>query len=151
MTSPRELFKEFIQISYNPDFTWHSDLRDLSIGSGAIARVGNSGIKVHYLTSGSRITIPKEYILLFEQLNVSYGDRILYINRLNKKDTISKFIYKFLRLLLYLNASRGKDFIDTLLEICEIGSQEFRDWVWSNFKINLRPLEFNSLEKDLKL
>ena len=82
---------------------------------------------------------------------------ILIENLVNLEDlsNIEQVILLFSKLSYFLdrNLSRinGEDFLEVLGEIGTTGTRVFRDWCNNEFKIELDPLEYISLDKNFEI
>lgn len=146
------VFSEFMELSYTPGcgVPWKG-ISDMKIKEGIIARKTENGVKVLYLTNGNSLFVPKEWIDLFSQLNAHSGEKILYVNSLPENDKIGTLIYLFLRLVMFIDAEKGEKILSILSDICELGTQEFRNKLEEEYEVSLRPLEFRSLDTNLKI
>ena len=157
MTTLKDIFYEYINLSYCPG-TRFNKLKDLKISEYIIARLFSNGCRIIYLFNGSSIFIPWRWLDLFSSFNTHSGDKISYIeNLVNLEDlsNIEQVILLFSKLSYFLdrNLSRinGEDFLEVLGEIGTTGTRVFRDWCNNEFKIELDPLEYISLDKNFEI
>lgn len=151
MKKIEQVFYEFMNLAYNKRAEMRIEQGDILLKGGIIARCSDSGIKVHYLTNGNSIHIPKEWLNIFDQFNTHSGERVLYINSLENLNDVSYIIYKFLRLIIYFETKNGEKFLNTLGDICTTKTKGFRDWFEEKFETTLRPIEFSSLDKTVSI
>lgn len=133
-------------------------LKDIKISDYIIARLFPNGCKIIYLFNGSSLFIPWSWLDLFTTFNMHSGDKIYHLSKLNdleNLDNIDKILLLFSKLSYSIdsNLSRinGDEFLEILGEIGTTGTHVFRDWCKDEFKINLDPLEYVSLDKNLEI
>ena len=93
-----DIFSEFA----NEDkMNWFGDkplksLYDKSISSSMILRYYDNKFTIYYLTSGTKIIIPREYISLFYRFYSRFGNKIeAYKKEIQIEDKLDEFIYSF--------------------------------------------------------
>lgn len=157
MTTLKDLFCEYVNLSYCPG-TRFNRLKDIKISEYIIARLFSNGCRIIYLFNGSSIFIPWKWLDLFSSLNTHSGDKISYIERtvnLEDLNKIERIILLFSKLSYLLDRSLskidGEDFLEVLSEIGTTGTCVFRDWCNNEFKIELDPLEYISLDKNFEI
>lgn len=142
----KKLVQEFMAIGYSREKRM-SGLEDIIISEYTIGRLTESGLLVIWLVSGNKLKIPWEYIDIFSSLNTVSGEQILY--RGLSEDPAEKIIYWFVLLINQLNWGKGKKFLDTLSNICELGTKDLREWFEKEFGEKLRPLEMVTIDSTL--
>ena len=150
MTTNRQidLFSEFMSLGYSPGENIYKDrIKDIFLDTLIIARLDSTGCHVIYLSSGSHIDIPWKWIDLFSSYNTLYGGRGLSIE--NNDEKIDKLIFLFLKLLSYLDTKNGLGFLNTLYQICELKTEELREYILSEFGEKLSPITVDSSDSHL--
>lgn len=141
-----DIFSEFA----NEDkMNWFGDkplksLYDKSISSSMILRYYDNKFTIYYLTSGTKIIIPREYISLFYRFYSRFGNKIeAYKKEIQIEDKLDEFIYSFSSLSksIILTGSVDK-FNQSLENIIHLGTEVFRSWVQDEFEIDLLPVDF---------
>ncbi len=141
-----DLFSEFV----NEDkMNWSSDkplksLYDKSISSSMILRYYDNKFTIYYLTSGTKVIIPREYISLFYRFYSKFGNKIeAYKKEIQIEDKLDEFIYSFslLSRSIMLTGSVDK-FNQSLENIIHLGTEVFRSWIQDEFEIDLLPVDF---------
>ena len=141
-----DIFSEFV----NEDkMNWFSDkplksLYDKSISSSMILRYYDNKFTIYYLTSGTKVIIPREYISLFYRFYSRFGNKIeAYKKEIQIEDKLDEFIYSFSSLSrsIILTGSVDK-FNQSLENIIHLGTEVFRSWVQDEFEIDLLPVDF---------
>lgn len=141
-----DIFSEFA----NEDkMNWFGDkplksLYDKSISSSMILRYYDNKFTIYYLTSGTKIIIPREYISLFYRFYSRFGNKIeAYKKEIQIEDKLDEFIYSFSSLSksIILTGSVDK-FNQSLENIIHLGTEAFRSWIQDEFEIDLLPVDF---------
>lgn len=140
----KQIFKEFIALGYDGPGTRIPGLTDVQLAYYVIARITSTGCTVINLLSGTTIHLPIGWIDLFESLNTWGGNRIL---KALPEDKIDKTILNFQTLNVRMARRQGEYFMNTLSEICTTGTLDFREWLKSECKLRIKPIEFSSLDK----
>ena len=147
----KSLFEEFLSLS------WHGygvrskgdTVDDIILGDYIIARVSSSGILIIWLVNGNKVKIPWEWLDIFTSFNAIHGERVLWLNKSEVNDKIDEIIYKFTLLVNQFNWGKGKEFLETLADICSIGTSEFREWFNTESGEKLRPIELSMVENTI--
>lgn len=152
-TEFRELFKEFMELSYYPGKR-EKGLRDIDVMDYVIARVTEEGCRIIYIYSGASVLIPWGWIDLFSALNVHSGNRILNIGN-PENDDITEFGILFTTFVIYLDKQlsgvNGSELLDILGDISDMGTSKFREWLKSEFSLTLEPLIYTSPEQNITI
>lgn len=141
-----DIFSEFA----NEDkMNWFSDkplksLYDKSISSSMILRYYDNKFTIYYLTSGTKVIIPREYISLFYRFYSRFGNKIeAYKKEIQIEDKLDEFIYSFSSLSRSIILTGSVDKLKQSLEnIIHLGTEVFRSWVQDEFEIDLLPVDF---------
>ena len=147
----KELFLEFLALSWAGHGDRMRGLEDIILGEYIIARITSSGITVIWLVNGNRLKIPWEWVDLFSSLNTIYGERIMWKREGSDDDKIDRIIYKFTLLINQFNWGKGEDFLNTLADICSLGTSEFIEWHNTESGEKLKPLELMTAEETIKI
>lgn len=147
----RELFLEFLALSWSGHGERMRGLEDIVLGDYIIARLLDSGIIVIWLANGNRIKIPWEWVDLFTSFNVIYGERVLWKKDIAKYDNVEKIIYKMTLLVNQINWGRKAEFLENLADICSLGTKDFIEFFRVESGETLRPLEFRTASNTIKL
>lgn len=148
----KELFTEFIKFRWVDNRSEQSTEipgKDVALGDFTIARINSRGCIIHYLANGNKVEIPKTWMDLFTSFNIYAGAQVIHEGLTG--DNIDKMIYYMLLLVVVLDLKRGDEFLKILGSISEIKTLGFRNWVKENFNINLEPIQFTSIKKDLDI
>lgn len=149
MSSQHELFSEFMILSYEPG-NKYNNLRDILIKPPyTIVRLDGQDCKIIYMHSGLSITIPWKWIDVFTSYNVKYGYRAISIKP--SEENIDRLIYNFLMFITFLDNRRGDEFLNSLYNICRIGTKEFRKMSIDEFGEKFDPISFDSLDNHLTI
>ena len=132
----KSLFEEFLSLS------WHGygvrskgdTVDDIILGDYIIARVSSSGILIIWLVNGNKVKIPWEWLDIFTSFNAIHGERVLWLNKSEVNDW-----------------GKGKEFLETLADICSIGTSEFREWFNTESGEKLRPIELSMVDNTITL
>lgn len=118
----KKIVEEFLKLEYKKK---NSSQRpsDIEIENLVIGRLNKHGYLVYYLHSGTSILIPWIWIDFFGQLFVHSGHKILKKNY-NKKDKFECFVYWMTK--LQENLMTRNNILETIGQICKIGTTEFR-------------------------
>lgn len=143
----KKLVTEFMVLGYNNRKKRMEGLEDVLISEYILGRLTESGMQIIWLASGNKLKIPWEYIDIFSSLNTLSGEQIMY--RGLPEDSVDKQIYWFVLLINQFNWGKGKNFLDTLSNICEQGTSDFRKWFEEEFNQKLRPLEMVTADKTM--
>lgn len=143
----KKIMKEFMTLGYSGQGVRTERLEDVVIGNYIILRVSYLGIQVIWLGNGNKLLIPWEIVDLFTSLNTKCGEKILWEGDDEEADKVERLIYLFVFLINQFNWSRGRVFLEILGIICELGTQELREWIEQEFKEKLPPLELTTVEK----
>lgn len=154
MTTIKDIFSDFYRLSYKDSpSTFTQGFNDYFISTYIILRKCESGDYIYYLTTGSSIYIPIDWINIFSALEVYDGNRILKGYYQNSDDKISELCYLMTNLIYLINSlvvkKTGNDILNTLEKICVIGTGDFRNWVVKEFNLILPQFEYRSLEEDI--
>ena len=141
-----DIFSEFV----NEDkMNWFSDkplksLYDKSISSSMILRYYDNKFTIYYLTSGTKVIIPREYISLFYRFYSKFGNKIeAYKKEIRIEDKLDEFIYSFSLLSRSIMLAGSVDkFNQSLENIIHLGTEVFRLWIQDEFEIDLLPVDF---------
>lgn len=143
----KDLFSEFLTLGWKKEKTKQIFIpnKDIVLGDYIIARLDNFGCKIHYLTNGNMLTIPKDWLDIFSVLNTYSGAQVIYLKEGN--DSIDNIIYYMLLIITYLDLGRGEDLLKVLGKISEVRTTDFREWMMRVHNIELSPLQFVSIDK----
>lgn len=144
------ILKEFMTLDYSPGNRTEK-LDDVVLGNYIIARITYDGIHILWLSCGNKLWIPWKVIDLFTSLNTKWGEKILWEGYDEEAPYLDRLIYLFVLLINQFNWGRGKDFLETLGTICEIGTTKLREWIQTEFKEKLLPLELTTVEKTIQI
>jgi len=147
----KELFKEFLALSWSGHGNRMRGLEDVTLGDYIIARITDFGITVIWLVNGNKLRIPWEWVDLFSSLNTIYGERILWKKEKIDDDGIDKLIYRFTLLINQFNWGKGTDFLSTLADICNLRTNEFIEWYSTESGEKLKPLELITVDETIKI
>jgi len=144
----KELFKEFMYLSYNE--TSLPVPRDIFLDTGIIARFENISCNIYYLSTGTQINIPWIYIDLFSSLDTYCGARL---GRLAITDDIEKTISLFFMLSHELSLKNGSNILKILSVILENKEAiyKFRSWYSEEFDKTLGEISVYSPNKTIKI
>ena len=143
----KKIMKEFMTLEYSGQGVRTDRLEDVLIGNYIILRISYLGLQVIWLGNGNKLLIPWEVVDLFTSLNTKFGEKILWEGDDEEADKVERLIYLFVFLINQFNWSRGRSFLEVLGIICELGTQELREWIEQEFKEKLPPLELMTVEK----
>lgn len=143
------IFTEFMALYYRNNGVKPGSLKDISIGSGVIARCNEIGCTIYYLTTGNYIRIPWEMMDLFYSLNTYSGNRIMSLEAIGNIEQLIQGFTKFISLLN--NNPRESVIMPVFTSILDLGTREFREWCLSKFDKKLDPIEFFSPNKNLEI
>ena len=145
---PKEIFSEFITLGYSPGIR-PTGLKDISLSNYMIARITRDGWNILNLYNGTNIFISWSLVDIFDSLNTWGGDRVL--NCIEIKDSIDEVILTSLSLVILLSKGQGNLFIEALMKLCNLGTKIFQEWCLVEFNLEIYPIEFNSLDRYIKL
>ena len=162
--SIKEIFKDFIVLSYSNSGNSSENfpnisLNDIKISDYIIYRETNLGGYFLYLYNGTSIYIPIKFLELFSRF-VNYTKfeslRNFYRNELDELDSVDLLIYLMSDLIYNLNSlsvsGAHKDIVLDILEKISLKTtKDFRNWIYSSFKIYLMPIELKSLTLNLDI
>jgi hypothetical protein len=139
-----QLLQEFIQLGYQETKNGPEKDIDRQIGELTVGRMNSSGYLVYYLYSGTSLLIPWKWIDLFQKFSENHGNRVLHEKQKNIQDDPSKIIYLMTRFCQ--NFIEKADALNTLGDICEIGTKELR-------KIfpELPPFEYSDVNRQIEI
>lgn len=151
----KETFNEFMNLSYTKKKDNTVDfLKDIDIDDYIIARLSNKGCDIIYLYNGSILKISNDWINLFSSFNTYSGDKLEFFKN-DQKDNIDKLGYLFTKFLIYIDSRlsivSGGEFLSTLGEIYSTKTIDFINWTKENYKIDLDPIEFITLNDKYKI
>lgn len=148
----KDLFIEFLSLTWGGHGNRTTTLEDTILDDYVISRVTDLGMAIIWLTNGNKLKIPWEWIDLFSSLNTVYGERILWTNRnTTTLDKIDTFIYKFTLLINQFNWGRGKEFLGTLGDLCNLKTNEFIEWYYTESGEKLKPLELITVDEIIRI
>ena len=142
------IFTEFMSLYYKESGEKPNYLKDIPISSGVIARKTELGCTIYYLTTGSYIRIPWEFMDLFSSFNTYSGDRVI---NLKSDNQIEEFIQQFVRFICYLEYQNSDMIIQTFNNILDLRTSDFREWYKNKFNKKLRAIEFFSPNKTFEI
>lgn len=144
------IFIEFMALYYQNSGVRPNSLKDISLGSGVIARCSSLGCSIYYLTTGNYIRIPWDIMDLFFSLNTYSGNRILHIK---SSGDIEQFIQEFIKFVNLLNNDASKtEILSILTNIIDLGgTKKFREWYFNKFNKKLESIEFFSPDKNFEI
>lgn len=152
MSDIKNIFKEFIELSYKPSN--YRSFSDIKIDNYIICRKDHKGYSIIYLYSGSQFIFPWEWCDIFSSFNTYLGDRVEYL-KVMEDDSTSKIINLvtsiFISLENKLHNIKGQDILELLGEISLIKTDDFRDWCNLELKLKLDPLNFRSLKGEIEI
>lgn len=143
----KKVMKEFMTLGYSGPGVRTDKLDDSVLGNYIILRTSYTGFQVIWLGNGNKLSIPWKIVDLFTSLNVGAGEKILWEGYDEEADKVERLIYLFIRLINEFNWCQGRNFLETLGTICELGTTELREWIETEFKEKLPPLELTTVEK----
>ena len=147
----KQIFKEFYLMSKG-DKDPEGKLKDILIREDVVMRLWAPGMILQFLTTGTYLTVPRNYLCLGIKLFGHSGDRILFENP-PQQDKVDRFIYYLNKLsqwwVLSYSKVDSKDFLSTVSELCSIGTADFREYTKESFGLNLSYWELCSLNKNL--
>jgi hypothetical protein len=143
----KKIMKEFMTLGYSGPGVRTDRVEDTVLGNYIILRTSYNGFQIIWLGNGNKLSIPWKIVDLFTSLNVGCGEKIIWEGYDEEADIVERLIYLFVLLINEFNWSRGKDFLETLGTICELGTIELREWIETEFKEKLPPLELITVEK----
>jgi hypothetical protein len=145
----QEILKDYLSLIYKKDS--RQEKCDIKIKDYIILRSTGMGDTIHYLTSGLSLFLPWSWISIFKGLFYYSGDQILYSGE--SIDTIEEFIRLSVILQSYplgqVSKVNGDKFLDTLGDLCNIGTGEFREYMLKTYDIKVEPFEYDSLKKKI--
>lgn len=143
----KKIMKEFMTLGYSGPGVRTDRVEDTVLGYYIILRTSYNGFQIIWLGNGNKLSIPWKIVDLFTSLNVRCGEKIIWEGYDEEAEKVERLIYLFVLLINEFNWSRGKDFLETLGTICELGTTELREWIETEFKEKLPPLELVTVEK----
>ncbi len=153
----KRIFSEFYRLYYSDikDKKIILNFNDSLVSDYILYRVTEFGHYIIYLYNGTSIYIPPKWIYLFSALNCHSGDEILYHSVNYEDDKFNNFGYLMTKFVCYLEPNlssiNGDELLDVLGNISVIGTKDFRDWVFNDFSLDLDPLEYRSLNKNIDI
>ena len=147
----KDLFTEFLALSWKGHGSRTSSLEDVILGNYIIARISYSGITVIWLANGNKLKIPWEWVDLFSSLNTIYGDQILWNRDKEGLDRVDRIICKFTLLINQFNWNKGEDFLNTLADICDLGTKDFIEWYYTESGEKLEPIKLITANETIKI
>lgn len=150
------VFTEFMKLSYVSSTKPRNSFEDLKIDEYIICRRQGDKVSIIYLHNGARFIIPSGWADIFSSFNVFLGSRLNYIGLLDEENSDSEvIIYLMTKLFINLEKKLINTDIDEVLDILgELGirnTDKFREWCKTEFNIDLEPLEFISLNGNIKI
>ena len=147
----KDIFEEFLSLSWNGyGVRPKTDIiEDVVIGDYIIARVGGFGILIVWLVNGNKVKIPWEWLDIFTSFNTIHGERVLWLKESEVRDKIDQIIYKFTLLVNQFNWGKGREFLETLADICSTKTSEFREWFSTETGEKLKPLELRMVDNTI--
>lgn len=148
----KDLFLEFLSMNWNGHGNRTTRLEDVALDDYVIARISEDGIEVRWLANGNKLNISWEIVDMFSSFNTLYGERVLWIGKGGHyESTVDKMIYKLTLLVNQFNWGRGPEFLSTLADICELGTQEFFKWIQEESGEKLQPMELTTVDGIIKI
>ena len=138
----KDIVKEFLDLGYKEKNSPQSP-SDMRIGDLVIGRLNKEGYLIYYLHSGTSILIPWKWIDFFGQLFIHSGHKILNKNY-NKEDKFESLVYLMTKLQEKLMTRNN--ILETIGQICEIGTSEFRK-EYPEFP----PIQYSSRIKQIEI
>ncbi len=138
-----KLLREFMKLGYVEKPCGPSNEIDTLLDTFIIGREKKSGYLIYYLFSGASLEIPWKWIDLFGQFFVHSYHRIIN-GGVEIEDSLDEFIFKMTK--LQQNFMTKKKILETVGDICELGTKEFREKV-----APFPPIEFQSLSKQVEI
>ena len=144
MMTQEKLFSEFIELVGWEDPSILSKV-DIALDNYILARIDGYDCRIYYLTAGSRATIPGNWIKIFSAFSKHSRSMSLDIKEGNGSN-IDRVIYYMLQIVGSLeNKNDGKTLLRLLGELSVIKTEDFRDWMYCNYKVRLDPIRFENI------
>ena len=142
-----EMFNNFIGLGYKKGIR-RDKLIDMPVRNFIILRTTWPGKTIYYLDSGNSLFIPWEWIDLFTSFYIHSGSEVLYFDQPEEayEGYFECFIWLCTDLMKYFGPSKieGDGFLDTLGNICNLGTEKFRE----RYKnLDLEPFVYKSKRK----
>ena len=147
----KKLFSEFTTLNWVGFSFRDIGLEDLILDEYILARLTSEGLEIIWLANGNHLKIPWEWIDLFSSFNTINGEKVMWLNIKPGDDDIDKTIYRFTYLINTFNWSKGKEFLDTLADICSSRTDAFIKWFSEKTGETLKPLELRTADNIIEI
>ena len=132
-------------------------LKDLYLGPYILLRDYGSETTINYLYCSDKIIIPNEYFRMFVSFDIIEGNRLGHLiksetEEINEYDKFIKEFVIFVRFIQNkLAYSSGPESLEKLLDICEIGTKDIREFLKEYLDIELPPWSFENLVEEIEI
>ena len=147
-----EILDTYLKLGYKECLRQNIGIKDKELLPFIINRSSYTGETIYYLKTGASLFIPWDWIDLFRGLFYYEGDLVL-------RNTSSDYYEKFIRLFTNLQSYPidqctkidGENYLEILGDVCNLGTEKFRDFLKLTYDLSYEPLEYRSLSKNFTI